>query len=350
MLLSDFDYPLPPERIAHEGLAKRDEARLLVLNPDGSRSHRQILNLPEYLKAGDLVILNDTRVAPAKLIGKKSTGGKIDCLLLPETSPNGAPARIREALLRGSSIRPGTELLFEARGETLKATVLEKLGGARHRIEWDRPEAIEQFAQLPLPPYIKKALPEPDRYQTVYSRETGSLAAPTAGLHFTPELMKRLEERGVEFARLTLHIGIGTFAPIRTPNLDDWKMHPEYYRVLPETAEKINRAIAAGRRCFGVGTTCVRTLETVTKNGRVEAGEGWTDIFIKPGHRFQFPYAGLLTNFHLPESTLVILISALAGRENLLSAYAEAVEKQYRFYSLGDSMLIFLPQKGTDLQ
>lgn len=344
MLLSDFDYHLPPERIAHEGLARRDEARLLVLNPDGTRSHRQVKDLPEYLRSGDLVIVNDTRVAPAKLIGKKESGGKIDCLLLPESAPGDSPARVREALLRGSKIRPGLKLVFESRGATLRATVLEKLEGARFRVEWDRPEKIEDFARLPLPPYIKKELAEPERYQTVYSREAGSLAAPTAGLHFTPELMKRLEGSGVEFVRLTLHIGIGTFAPIRTESLDEWKMHPEYYKVSPEAAEKINRALESGRRCFCVGTTTVRTLETVTRGGRVKAGEGWTDLFIFPGHRFEFPYAGLLTNFHLPKSTLVILVSALAGRERLLDAYRQAVEKGYRFYSLGDSMLIFLPQ------
>jgi S-adenosylmethionine:tRNA ribosyltransferase-isomerase len=241
----------------------------------------------------------------------------------------------------------------------LEAKVIEKLGGAKYRVQFQDPDAVELFGALPLPPYIKTTLDDPSRYQTIYAQEQGSLAAPTAGLHFTETLMQKLKNQGVDFAALTLHVGIGTFAPIRTEKVEDWQMHSEYYKVSKETAEKINQAIQEKKRIFAVGTTSVRTLETITKTmdsswsqpltpiegwndtkARVEAKEGWTNIFIYPGYHFKFPYAGLLTNFHLPKSTLILLASAFAGKEKLFRAYQEAVEKQYRFYSLGDAMLI----------
>lgn len=346
MKLTDFDYHLPKELIAQEGLPQRDLARLMVLCADGRTEHKTIQNLPEFFRKGDLLIMNDARVSPAKLLGKKTTGGKVDCLVLPPAPGNGSAngLKTREALLRGGRIRPGTVMQFHKGAgpqmETLEAKVVEKIKGSRFKIEFDRPEQVESFGILPLPHYIKKDLAEPERYQTVYSKKQGSLAAPTAGLHFTPGLMKTLTDAGVEFAFLTLHIGIGTFAPIRAENVEDWKMHPEYYQVSPESAEKINRALGAGQRCFAVGTTSVRTLETATMEGRVKAGEGWTDIYLYPGYNFKFPYSGLLTNFHLPQSTLLLLASAFAGRERILSAYAEAVREKYRFFSLGDSMLI----------
>ncbi len=350
MLLSEFDYPLPKELIAQEGLPNREDAKLLVLGTDGAREHRQIKNLPDYFRKGDLLIVNNTRVAKAKLIGKKETGGKVDCLVLPRLNGSASDTSpVRDALIRGSNIKPGMTLIFPINpsgdgsksGAELKAKVVENTKGAQYKIEFDRPDQIEAAGELPIPPYIKKKMEDQSRYQTVYSKIQGSLAAPTAGLHFTPELMKQLEDKGVEFAYLTLHVGIGTFAPIRVDTVEEWKMHPEYFDVTPETAAKINAAIEAGRRCFAVGTTSIRTLESATQNGRVAVGSGWTDIYIYPGHRFAFPYAGALTNFHLPESTLLLLACAFAGKEWLMDAYKEAIEKRYRFFSLGDGMLIY---------
>jgi len=337
MKLSDFDYDLPKELIAQEGLANRDEAKLLVLNSDGSLEHSGIKHLSEFFRAGDMLILNDTRVTRSKLLGKKESGGKIDCMVLPD----GASGKIREALLRGSRVKPGINILFENSGQiALRAKVLERVAGAKYRIEFDNPGLLEHFGQLPLPPYIKKPLENQERYQTVYSRENGSLAAPTAGLHFTPDMLSSLAKNGVNLVYLTLHVGIGTFAPIHAENVEDWKMHAEYYNVPVESAGKINNAIKTGKRIFAVGTTSVRTLETTTENGNVTAGEGWTDIYIYPGYNFKVPYAGMLTNFHLPESTLFLLACAFAGKERLLQAYEEAIKNKYRFYSLGDSTLI----------
>ncbi len=344
MLLSDFDYPLPKELIAQEGLANREDANLLVLRGDAPREHRQIKDFAEYFQKGDLLILNNTKVAKAKLIGRKSTGGKVDCLVLPQL--NGSASKnsnsVRDALIRGSKMRPGTTIYFDGpTGQSkLQAKILENTKGAQFRIEFDNPDQIEDAGVLPIPPYIKKKLEDPDRYQTVYSEKWGSLAAPTAGLHFTPRLMKSLEEKGVAFAFLTLHVGIGTFAPIRAETIEDWKMHPEYYEVSAESADKINSSLAAGRRCFAVGTTSVRTLESVTQNNKVSAGSGWTDIYIYPGYQFKFPYGGLLTNFHLPRSTLLLLTSAFAGKERLFEAYRDAISHNYRFFSLGDAMLV----------
>lgn len=343
MLLADFDYILPKELIAQEGLPNREDAKLLVVRADSAREHRHIKDLPDYFQKGDLLILNNTKVAKAKLIGRKMTGGKVDCLVLPRLNGSAKETGgLRDALIRGPKIRPGATLLFTApaTGQELRAQVLENVKGAQFKVEFDHPELIEEAAELPIPPYIKKKLEDPERYQTVYSKIRGSLAAPTAGLHFTPGLMQALEQKGVEFAYLTLHVGIGTFAPIRVDRVEDWKMHPEYFEVSAESAEKINAAAAAGRRCFAVGTTSVRTLESVTKDGAVAAGSGWTDIFIYPGHRFAFPYSGILTNFHLPQSTLLLLTCAFAGTERLLEVYNEAVAQRYRFFSLGDAMLI----------
>lgn len=346
MKLSEFSYDLPKELIAQEGLKNRDGARLMVLRKDGQREHRRVRDLPGFLGEGDVLVLNNTRVLPAKLLGKKDTGGKVDCLVLPDFETNGNSGRenVREALIKGSGVRPGTRMIFSngGGGPVLEAEVLEKLAGARFLLKFSDAGLIPDHGLPPLPPYIKKSLADADRYQTVYAEKEGSLAAPTAGLHFTPALLEEVRRKGVELVYLTLHIGIGTFAPIRTETVEDWKMHPEYLTVSRQAADLLNAAVTAKRRIFAVGTTSVRALESsATADGKVEAKEGWTDIFIYPGYKFKFPYAGLLTNFHLPESTLLLLVSALAGRENLLSAYAEAVREKYRFYSLGDAMLIF---------
>lgn len=346
MKLSDFNYHLPKELIAQEGLPNREDARLMILHKDGSIQHSFVKNLADIFHERDLLVLNDTRVIRSKLIGKKETGGKVDCLILPEKrsmeSSQGEKKGIREVLLRGRNFKPGIKIFFTGKTEKtlLKAEVIEKIEGARYRVRFDDPMQIEKLAEIPLPPYIKKTLSDPERYQTVYSENAGSLAAPTAGLHFTPSLMDRLKKIGVEFVSLTLHVDVGTFAPIRSEELEEWKMHPEYYRVSEECADKINGTLKSGRRIFAVGTTTVRTLESTVSNGGVRSGEGWTDIFIYPGYTFKFPYAGLLTNFHLPKSTLILLVSAFVGRERILDAYQDAMEKRYRFYSFGDTMLV----------
>jgi S-adenosylmethionine:tRNA ribosyltransferase-isomerase len=358
MLLCEFDYYLPKEQIAQTPLPERDQAKLMVLYPNGQRTHKGIQDLVDFFQPGDLLVVNNTEVLPAKLMGQKETGGKVEALLLPQEqrcqkqrclAPGawhpvpGTGSSIREVLIRGSKIRPGTKLIFrkQSNSNLLQGTVLEQKKGACFRVEFDAIQPIENFSILPLPPYIKTALNDPYRYQTVYAKEKGSLAAPTAGLHFTKNILKILEDKGIEILPLTLHIGLGTFSPIRTEHLKEWKMHAEYYKVSSESAKKINAALRNKKqRIFAVGTTVVRTLESVTQNGRVIDGEGWTDLFIYPGYSFQFPYAGLLTNFHLPKSSLILLAAAFAGKDRLFQAYEEAVQKKYRFYSLGDAMLI----------
>ncbi len=341
--LSDFNYHLPPELIAQEGLPQRDRARLMVLKGEAVE-HRNMNELPEIFGKGDLLVLNDTRVFKAKLIGKKETGGKVDCLIL---DPSGE-GPMREVFLRGSGMRPGGKLHFTGKsGVSLTAEIQEKLEGAKYRVAFSDPLLIASCATLPLPPYIKKTLKEEERYQTVYSKEEGSLAAPTAGLHFTPELMEKLKSRGVDFAYLTLHVGIGTFAPIRAENFQVWKIHDEQFSVSRPAAEKINQALDAGRRVFAVGTTSVRTLEACADaKGRIKPQAGSTSLFIYPGTAFKIKLAGLLTNFHLPKSSLLLLTCAIAGTEKILAAYREAVREKYRFYSLGDAMLILKKGEG----
>lgn len=350
MLLSEFDYFLPKELIAQEGLNPRDESKLLVLHPSGKREHLFFKDLPQLLSPGDLLVLNDTQVSRTKLMGRKESGpasptggGKVDCLILSGVlSCNG----VADALIRGSNIKSGTRIIFRSsaeKRETLHATVLEKVGRARFKIRFEEPSLVEQFAELPLPPYIKKKQKDPARYQTVYARKTGSLAAPTAGLHFTPQLMEQLKQKGIDFAYLTLHIGIGTFAPIRSEIVEDWKMHSEYFEIAPASLKKIKEAIKNKKRIFAVGTTTIRALESSARGGELSGTQGWTDLFIVPGYKFRFPYAGLITNFHLPKSTLLLLVCAFGGKERIFSAYQEAIEKRYRFYSFGDAMLILQP-------
>ena len=337
--LSDFDYVLPPERIAQEGLPQRDQARMMVLPPSQAPIHASIRDLPNYFSAGDVIVMNETRVLKARMIGRKDTGRKVDCLIVSDAEVEAE----KKVLLRGKAFSIGARIDFQCpSGETLTANVQEWLGGSKYKVRFSNPELIQKCAALPLPPYIKKPLAEPERYQTIYSKNEGSLAAPTAGLHFTPNLMEELKSKGVKFAFLTLHVGIGTFAPIRQENLEDIKIHSEYFSVPEEAAREINSALKEKRRIFAVGTTSVRTLETVMNSGRVEAAQGWTEIFIRPGYSFKTPLAGLLTNFHLPKSSLLLLTCAFAGRERILGAYREAVEKDYRFYSLGDAMLILM--------
>ncbi|WP_211230007.1 tRNA preQ1(34) S-adenosylmethionine ribosyltransferase-isomerase QueA [Desulfovirgula thermocuniculi] len=338
--LSDYDFELPPELIAQEPAGRRDESRLLVLfRATGRLEHRLFRDLVEYLVPGDVLVLNETRVIPARLRAKKAgNGGEVELLLLRQLE-----GECWEALVRpGRRAKPGTRLVLG--GGLAECVVGERTGTGGRRVYFSSPlpvsELIARLGEVPLPPYIKKYPQDPERYQTVYARRDGSVAAPTAGLHFTPELLERIEKSGVKIARILLHVGLGTFRPVRVEDITRHHMHAEYYEVSPEAAEVINGARAGGGRVVAVGTTSVRCLETVAgEDGRVKPGAGWTDLFIYPGYRFRAVDA-LITNFHLPRSTLLMLVSAFAGREKILAAYRVAVEKRYRFFSFGDAMLI----------
>lgn len=338
MLLSEFDYFLPEELIAQHPCEPRDHSRLLVLDKNtGAISHQHFFDLLQYVNAGDTLVFNDTRVIPARLIGSKAeTGGKVEVFLLNRKSGNDWEALVKP----GKKARPGTIIAFSDRlsCEILAST---DFGGrvVRFIFQGIFEEILDELGETPLPPYITEQLADKERYQTVYARERGSAAAPTAGLHFTKELMKRLEDKGIRLAFVTLHVGLGTFRPVNTEQITDHVMHREYYSVLPETAELINETKQLGGRVIAVGTTAIRTLETATVNGVLEAKSGWTEIFIYPGYTFKMIDAAI-TNFHLPKSTLLMLISALAGRENVFKAYKEAVKQQYKFFSFGDAMLI----------
>ena len=340
MTTKDFYYDLPPELIAQTPLTDRSASRLLVLNKEsGEISHEHFYDIPTHLKPGDCLVMNNTRVIPARLYGcKEGTGGKIEFLLLKRLELDKW-----EVILRpGKKAKPGSR--FEFGGGLLRAKVLEVIedGNRIVRFEYDGvwEEILDKLGEMPLPPYIKEKLSDKERYQTVYSKIEGSAAAPTAGLHFTKELLKKIEDMGVETAYLTLHVGLGTFRPVSVDNVEEHIMHSEFYQVSPETAEKINRTRERGGRIIAVGTTSVRTLETVADDdGRMRAASGETSIFIYPGYKFKAVDA-LITNFHLPESTLVMLVSALAGKENIFKAYNTAVREKYRFFSFGDAMLI----------
>ncbi|MDR3592935.1 MAG: tRNA preQ1(34) S-adenosylmethionine ribosyltransferase-isomerase QueA [Negativicutes bacterium] len=338
MLLSDFDYHLPEELIAQHPAPVRDHSRLLLLGRvSGAVDHRRFYDLPEYLASGDTLVFNDTRVIPARLIGsKEGSGGKVEVFLLHRLDGD----RWETLVKPGRKLRPGTRVTFsdELGCEILDVT---DFGGRIVRFLYDGifEEILDRLGETPLPPYIHTKLADSERYQTVYARTRGSAAAPTAGLHFTPELLDKLKKRGVNLAFVTLHVGLGTFRPVSVDDITSHKMHREFYSVPPETAAIVNQTRQQGGRVVAVGTTAVRTLETASATGRLEAGSGWTDIFIYPGYRFRMIDA-LITNFHLPKSTLLMLISAFAGRENILAAYREAVAEQYRFFSFGDAMLI----------
>ncbi len=340
MKTSDFMYELPEELIAQTPMEKRDSSRLLVLDKTtGKLEHRHFYDLRDYLHPGDCLILNDSRVIPARLFGTRPTGGAVEVVLLKDLGENRWECLSRP----GKKMRPGTEVVFGENGE-LRGVVEEVRDDGNRVIRFFYEgiflEILERLGHMPLPPYIKEQLNDPERYQTVYSREPGSAAAPTAGLHFTNELLDSIRAMGVEVAFVTLHVGLGTFRPVKAENVEEHEMHSEYCTVPAETAEVIRRTRERGGRVIAVGTTSCRTLESFAKpDGTIEASGGWTNIFIYPGYTFKCIDA-LVTNFHLPGSTLVMLVSALAGKENILNAYRTAVEERYRFFSFGDAMFI----------
>lgn len=340
MNVQDFYYHLPEELIAQHPLAKRDASRLMVLDREtGTVEHRIFHEIVDDLQSGDVLVLNDTRVIPARLLGaKEDTGGKMEFLLLNRKDIN-----TYECLARpGKRAQKGTWYTFGDGRLRAEVIAVQEDGNrvVRFHHEGVFEAVLDELGEMPLPPYIKEKLEDRERYQTVYSREEGSAAAPTAGLHFTEELLQRIRDKGVETAFLTLHVGLGTFRPVKVTAVDEHKMHAEFYHLDEENAGIINAAKAAGRRIVSVGTTSTRTLETIADaHGQVKASTGWTDIFIYPGYRFKCVDA-LITNFHLPESTLIMLVSALAGKEKVMEAYETAVKERYRFFSFGDSMFI----------
>ncbi len=340
MKTSDFYYDLPEELIAQDPLKDRSGSRLMVLDKEsGEIEHKIFKDITGYLKAGDCLVINDTKVIPARLHGvKEETGGHIEVLLLKRKSDN-----VWETLVRpGKKARPGAKISF---GDgLLKAEVLDVVeeGNRLIKFEFDGifEEVLDQLGEMPLPPYITHKLEDKNRYQTVYAKHEGSAAAPTAGLHFTQELLKEIQDKGVKIARVTLHVGLGTFRPVKVNDVHDHHMHSEFYMISEEAANLINETKRQGGRVISVGTTSTRTLESVAdENGFVKSTSGWTEIFIYPGYKFKCIDA-LITNFHLPESTLLMLVSALAGKEHIMKAYEEAVKAKYRFFSFGDAMFI----------
>ena len=336
---SDFDFYLPEEQIAQTPMEKRDGSRLMVLDKvSGAVEHKHFYDLPSFLRPGDCLVLNNTRVLPARLIGHRPTGGAVEVLLLVDKGEN-----IWECLVRpGRKMRVGDRVIFG--DNLLQAEVTEVLENGNRLVRFEYEgiflELLEQLGQMPLPPYIKAELQDPERYQTVYSREVGSAAAPTAGLHFTKELLAQIEEMGVKLCYVTLHVGLGTFRPVKEENILDHDMHSEFCMISQETADVINETKRSGGRVICIGTTSCRTVESwAAEDGTMSEKSGWTNIFIYPGYRFKV-LDGLVTNFHLPQSTLIMLVSALAGREHTLAAYETAVKEGYRFFSFGDAMFI----------
>ncbi len=339
MKVEDFNYDLPEELIAQDPLLRRDASRLLIIDKKtGVLGHSFFYDLGKELRPGDMLVINETKVLPARLYGRKKTGALIELLLLKQTALKSWQALVRP----GRKALPGTELFFPLEG--FKAVIADYYEEGTRIVDFyyegDFYSFLEKLGEMPLPPYIKKKLEDQGRYQPIYAKERGSSAAPTAGLHFTQDLIKQLENQGVLFANILLHVGLGTFRPVKAENVENHIMHREYYRLSPDAAEKINEARANGGRIIAVGTTSVRTLETLSDNkGIISPGEGWTEKFIYPGYEFK-AIDGMITNFHLPKSTLLMLVSALAGRENILNAYKTAIEEKYRFFSFGDAMLI----------
>jgi len=340
MQLKDFYYDLPKELIAQSPLEKRDMSRLLLLDrKTGITKHLHFRDIVNYINPGDCLVINNTRVIPARLLGiREDTGGKIEFVLLKKHDTD-----IWEVMLKpGKRAKIGTRFVFG--DNLLKAEILKIVEGGNRLVKFTYDgifeEVLDRIGIIPLPPYITEKLSDRERYQTVYSKYNGSAAAPTAGLHFTEELINELKNKGIRFAELTLHVGIGTFRPVKTENIEEHKMHSEYFKIGKEACDIINETRSNNRRVIAVGTTSCRVLESVAdENGFVEPAEGETDIFIYPGYRFR-AIEGLITNFHLPESTLLMLVCAFAGRENVLNAYKEAIEQKYRFYSFGDAMFI----------
>lgn len=340
MKLEEFDYYLPEELIAQVPIKKRDESRLLVLNKENKTiEHKVFKDIIEYLKPGDCLVRNNTKVIPARLYGKKETGANVEFVLL-----NQIEGDIWESIVRpGNKLKPGTKVIF---GDgMLEAEILDIMEGGTRKVKFKYDgifnEILDKIGLMPLPPYIHESLKDKDRYQTVYAKYQGSAAAPTAGLHFTDELLKEIEKKGIKVANVTLHVGIGTFRPVKEENIEEHKMHTEHFYIKEEDAQKINETKKAGGRIIAVGTTSCRVLETIAdeKTGFVKAKESDTGIYIYPGYKFKC-IDGLITNFHLPKSTLLMLVSALAGREFILQAYNEAVKEKYRFFSFGDAMFI----------
>ena len=340
MEVSEFNYNLPEELIAQTPIQKRDESRLLVLNRETqSIEHKTFKDILDYLKPGDCLVRNNTKVIPARLYGKKETGANIEFLLLKRIEGDFWEVMVRP----GRKLQIGTKVFF---GDgLLEAEILEVLDGGNRRVKFKYDgifnEILDQIGLMPLPPYIKERLKDKDRYQTVYAKYDGSAAAPTAGLHFTEELLEQIKQKGVEIANVTLHVGIGTFRPVKVEKVEEHDMHSEHFYIKQEDVEKINKAKMNGNRVISVGTTSSRVLESIAdeSTGLVKAIEGDTKIFIYPGYKFKCVDA-LITNFHLPESTLIMLVSALAGKDYIMKAYNEAVEQKYRFFSFGDAMFI----------
>ena len=339
MKVSDFNYDLPEELIAQVPIEKRDESRLMVLNRKNKTiEHKTFKDIIDYLNPGDCLVRNNTKVIPARIYGKKETGANVEFLLL-----NNIEGDIWETIVRpGNKLHVGAKVIF---GDgILKAEIIDTMPGGTRKVKFEYKgifnEILDKIGLMPLPPYIHEELKERDRYQTVYAKYDGSAAAPTAGLHFTPELLNKIEEKGVSIANVTLHVGIGTFRPVKEENVEEHDMHSEHFYIKEEDVEKINTAKKNGKRVISVGTTSCRVLETIAdENGMVKETEGNTDIFIYPGYKFKC-LDGLITNFHLPQSTLLMLVSALADRDFILKAYNEAVKEKYRFFSFGDAMFI----------
>ena len=340
MNVKDYDYDLPEELIAQDPLEDRSSSRLMVLDRQtGDVEHRHFTDILEYLHPGDCLVINNTKVIPARLFGvKEDTQAKIEVLLLKRKEND-----IWETLVKpGKKAKPGTKLVFGDGLLTAEVVDVVEEGNRLIQFHYDGifEEILDQLGQMPLPPYITHQLKDKNRYQTVYAKNDGSAAAPTAGLHFTKELLEQVKAKGVNIAHVTLHVGLGTFRPVKVDDVEQHHMHSEFYQVDEEAAEKINRAKDSGHRVICVGTTSCRTIESVAdETGHLKPTSGWTEIFIYPGYKFKI-LDGLITNFHLPESTLIMLVSALAGREHVLAAYEEAVQERYRFFSFGDAMLI----------
>lgn len=346
--IQDYDFDLPEELIAQTPLLDRTSSRLLVMNQQtGETSHRHFRDITDYLQKGDTLVLNDTRVLPARLMGvKEDTGANIELLLLKQIEDD-----VWETLVKpAKKVKIGTVVSF---GEGLlraECTGILDHGGRHFKMIYDGIfyEILDQLGEMPLPPYIREKLQDQDRYQTVFAKERGSAAAPTAGLHFTDELLERIRNKGVNITFITLHVGLGTFRPVSVDSIEDHEMHSEFYRISKETADLINETKQNGGRIVSVGTTSTRTLESVAQkfDGKLQEDSGWTDIFIFPGYEFK-AVDGLITNFHLPKSTLVMLVSALSSRDHILNAYKQAVDERYRFFSFGDAMFIEPQKKET---
>ena len=339
MKVSDFNYDLPEELIAQVPLEKRDESKLMVLDREKQTiEHKVFKDIIDYLEPGDCLVRNNTKVIPARIYGKKETGANVEFLLLKNIEGD-----IWESIVRpGNKLHVGAKVIF---GEgLLKAEILDTMPGGTRKVKFYYNgifnEILGQIGLMPLPPYIHEELKQKDRYQTVYAKYEGSAAAPTAGLHFTPELLKKIEEKGIKIANVTLHVGIGTFRPVKETEVEKHEMHSEHYYIKQEDVDKINEAKKQGKKVISVGTTSCRVLETIAdENGFVKVSEGDTQIFIYPGYKFKC-IDGLITNFHLPQSTLLMLVSALAGKDYVMKAYNEAVKQKYRFFSFGDAMFI----------